>query len=846
MTEELRIRDTRSIPGARGGHGKDGDPPAQGDTGLRDEEPGETAWDLAEPLSNSPSPSREHESRAQQPEDTPIPFPMFPGMGGEEEEAPKAPELDIRRLARGVLKRLWLAAGIAFGIAVLFLAAAVTLVKPKWEAIAIVMVHTRQDEFSLGSAKPFESQDYNLKTMLDTIKLPSALLEVSDALGLNAAPRTLSPAIGIRTGKDSNLFQITATWNDPVVAANVANKVAEQLVERSRDLRREDAEDAHANYAAQLEAARRELHAVTDQMRTFKATHQVSDFNAETQVLLDSLVRLETELTTKIAETEAMREAQVDIDEAVKGEPEMVVTSTVYRNPLKTRLTDYEWQLQEARSRYTEKNPKVIKLQTRVDVLTEMIDESKDEGAPENLYSANTKLVALQDRQRELKSNIRIRDAQIAALSQTVQQTRIKLAALTEAERDFQLLRQRMTSTENLESTLVGRVEEAKVMMLRNEAAFELFEAARPPNEPAPSPKKLIAIAGVVLGGGAGLFVVLLLEFLDPLVRTRRDALAIQGVQLAWEFQQVPEGQFTLVDAIEPSDPVAILFRRLINDLDAKLDPEDWTCLGVTSAEPNVGRTLVATNLAQALAMKEFPVVLVDADLRRIAAVRPADLFEIPPDRPGLLQALRGQTPIAALLCTTETPGLSLVTAGCCQPDQATEAQGLREPASGPPSSVASGPAEADFEPAPAGRPQDHDLSQLGSRQFRSVLDTLRQSGRHIVYDLPPIGTHETVLEAAASLGNVILVARSGQTTRVQLREAAQMLEDRGANVCGILVTDVRADLLEGAPLFPAHRKRREQRRWLRRSPSAAAHNISAVARDPDSQLNPEPEPHAN
>jgi uncharacterized protein involved in exopolysaccharide biosynthesis/Mrp family chromosome partitioning ATPase len=847
VTDELRIRDTRSIPGPRGGRRKDSDPTAQGDTGFRDEEPGETAWDLAEPLSNSPPPYRERKSGAQEPEDTPIPFPMFPGMGGEEDEAPTAPGLDIRRLARGVLKRLWLAAGIAFGIAVLFLAAAVTLVKPKWEAVAIVMVQTRQDEFSLGSAKPFESQDYNLQTMLDTIKLPSALLEVSNALELNAAPRTLSPAIGIRTGKDSNLFQITATWNDPVVAARIANKVAEQLVERSRDLRRKDAEDAHANYAAQLEASRRELHAVTDQIGTFKATHQVSDFNAETQVLLDSLIRLETELNTKIAETEAMREALVDIDEAVKGEPEMVVTSTVYRNPLKTRLTDYEWQLQEARSRYTEKNPKVIKLQARVDVLSQMIDESKDEGAPENLYSANTKLVALQDRQRELKSDIRIRDAQIAALSQTVEQTRVKLAALTEAERDFQLLRQRMTSAENLESTLVGRVEEAKVMMLRNEAAFELFEAARPPAEPVPSPKKLIAAAGVILGGGAGLFVVLVLELLDPLIRTRRDALAITGAQLAWEFQQVPKGHYTLVDAAEPGDPVAILFRRLINDLDAKLDPEDWTCLGLTSADPQVGRTLAATNLTQALAMKELPVVLVDADLRRTAGPRPSDLFEIPPDRPGLLQALRGQAPIAALLRTTETPGLGLVTAGCYQPDQTTEAQGLREPASTSRSSVASEPAEADFESRRAGQLQDQDLSRLGSRQFRSVLDTLRELGRHIVYDLPPVGAHETVLEAAASLGNVILVARSGQTTRVQLREAAQMLEDRGANVCGILITDVRTDLLEGAPLFPAHRKRPELRRWLRRSPpAAAAHRVSAAARDPDSQPNPEPEPHAN
>jgi hypothetical protein len=198
-------------------------------------------------------------------------------------------------------------------------------------------------------------------------------------------------------------------------------------------------------------------------------------------------------------------------------------------------------------------------------------------------------------------------------------------------------------------------------------------------------------------------------------------------------------------------------------------------------------------------------------------------------------------------LRTTETPGLGLVTAGCYQPDQTTEAQGLREPASTSRSSVASEPAEADFESRRAGQLQDQDLSRLGSRQFRSVLDTLRELGRHIVYDLPTVGAHETVLEAAASLGNVILVARSGQTTRVQLREAAQMLEDRGANVCGILITDVRTDLLEGAPLFPAHRKRPELRRWLRRSPpAAAAHRVSAAARDPDSQPNPEPEPHAN
>jgi uncharacterized protein involved in exopolysaccharide biosynthesis len=166
-----------------------------------------------------------------------------------------------------------------------------------------------------------------------------------------------------------------------------------------------------------------------------------------------------------------------------------------------------------------------------------MIDESKDEGAPENLYSANAKLVDLQDRQRDLKAEVRIRDAQIAALSQTVQRTRTKLADLTEAEKDFQLLKQRLTSAENLESNLVGRVEEAKVVMLRDEAAFELFETARPPTERVPSPKKLIAIAGVVLGGMSGLFVVLVLELMDPLVRTR--SRSREGIT-HWSTQRSP------------------------------------------------------------------------------------------------------------------------------------------------------------------------------------------------------------------------------------------------------------------------------------------------------------------
>jgi uncharacterized protein involved in exopolysaccharide biosynthesis/Mrp family chromosome partitioning ATPase len=824
VSRELRIRDSYA---GQGGRGLQGEVPDAEDSHFRDEsslfppqsEPhadqGETAWDLPEPSFDPIPEPTGIESRSESQDESFPNFPGFPGMGaGEEEAPPKGPGLDLERLARGIIKRLWLVMGITFGISGLAVVVAVTLIKPKWEAAAAVVVHTRQDQFSLGAAKPFELQNYNLKTMLDTIKLPNALLAVIETLKLEATPRALSPAIGVNVGKESNIFQITATWKDPVNAAAIANKVAELLVQRSRDMRRKEAEDAHANYSAQLEKAREAHRNLIDELRAFKASRQVSDFSAETQVLLGSLSSLETELSTKVAEVEAYKDSLAEIEKAVKGEPEMMVTSTVYRNPLKNRLSDYEWQLQEARSRYTEQNPKVIKLQTRVDVLKQMIAESKDEGAPENLYSANTKLTEMQTRQRELTSELRVREAQIEALTRTIAQNRAKLNALTSAEKDFQFLQARMTAAENLVTGLVGRVDEAEVLMRRDEATLELFEAARPPAEAAASPKKLIAIVGVVLGGVMGLGVALVLELLDPLMRTRRDGLGIPRMAFAWEFQQVPEGSQGVVAIARPTDPIATHFRRFINELDVKLEAEDWRCLGITSATPGVGRTLAATNLAQAMAIKEYQVILVDADLRRSAGPHPADLLGLPPDQAGLRQALRGDAPVASLLTATRSPELTLLTVGFSPSHLALESQRRDDPDTAPPPSADPVP---DWE---AEQPADPDLVGLGSRQFRTICDTLQQTGCHIIYDLPPLGAQETVLEAAAGLVNLLLVVRSGHSTRQQLREAVDSLEERGAKVHGVLVTDVPFELLDGKPLFPHEPKPR--RRWFRQPKTQA------------------------
>jgi len=695
-----------------------------------------------------------------------MPFPGFPGFGQEDSEATKAkgPGFDFMRFIRGVWKRLWLVALVAITFSATSVGLAYKTIQHKWEGVVVLIMRTQQDQFSLSASQPFKPQQYNLKTLLDTLKLPSSLKGVIDRVGIDALPRTLASAIEVVLGKDSNIFAIKVTWKDPRLAATLANEVAAAFVERSREIRRQDAEESFSNYSGQLTDAQEKLRVLNAELLVFKEANKISDLEKEIEVILGDISRLDAEYQTKLAEVQAMQANRERLEQLIAAEPEMVVSSTIYRSPLKQRLADYEWQLQEARSRYTNENPKVTKLEKRVSVLQQMIDESNDEAVPENQYSPNSQREDYEVRLQELIDGIKVAEAQVAALKGTTQGMNDKLALLAAKQKEYRLLQARISSAEELEKTLASRVDEAHVIMQRNESNFDIIEAANPPAEPLSSPRKLVAIGGTVLGLGAGVFLALLLELMDPWVRTRHDAMNLTGAQLVCEFQQVPEGERKVIDPMRPAEGVAIIFRRFINDMDSQLEEEDWLSLAIISLEPEAGRSLVALNLAQSLALKERPVMLVDADLRSVAGTRPTDLLGLEPRAHGLYQSLKEGFPPSKR--ETATPGLHLIETG------------IRLP------------------------PDDGGLLVLGSRHFESLATTLARPGHQVLFDLPPLSAQETVLEAVAAIGNALLVLRSGHSRRGDIGEMIDTLEGRGVNLRGVVITEVPAGLMSIKPIF--------------------------------------------
>ena len=188
-------------------------------------------------------------------------------------------------------------------------------------------------------------------------------------------------------------------------------------------------------------------------------------------------------------------------------------------------------------------------------------------------------------------------------------------------------------------------------------------------------------------------------------------------------------------------------FRVLARRLDAEKRAGGPRALVVTSPSTGEGRTTTALYTAVALAGRGHRVVLCDFDLRRPELAARHDL----PELPGIVEVVRGQADLSeALRLLPGAPGLTLL---------------------------------------PAGEPQEDPAPIFFDPRSKQLCDALHDAFDFLVADSPPaLGVADAAC-LADMLGGVLLVARSGKTTRRDLAAAASAL--RGATIVGCVLTGV-------------------------------------------------------
>lgn len=239
-----------------------------------------------------------------------------------------------------------------------------------------------------------------------------------------------------------------------------------------------------------------------------------------------------------------------------------------------------------------------------------------------------------------------------------------------------------------------------------------------------------------------------------------RDRLILMRPEWSNKPQEVPTDQQNaerhrrgMMVATEPASSVAEAYRGIRTSLFYSIPANTVRTLAVTSCRPQEGKTTTCSNLALSIAQTGKRVMLIDGDLHRPMLHR--------------------------TLCIERRAGLTSILVGECSWRDAVERIEINKETEQFLDVITSGPAS----------PNPSEL--LGSVQMREFVEEMQKDYDWVIIDTPPVLFVSDASVMSVLCDGVIVVVKSGTSTRTLLHRAREQLDSVSANILGSILNNV-------------------------------------------------------
>ena len=562
---------------------------------------------------------------------------------------------------------------------------------------------------------------------------------------------TLSP--------NSRIIEVHYRSADANVAATVVNTLMQTYVENNFKARFESTMQASDWLQKQLVDMQMKVETSQEKLVRYQKEHEILGIDEKQNIITAKLDELNKELTQ--AESERMdKEAFYRMVEA--GDPDAIAASaggvegegpgsgsaSTVLDGLRNKQIDLKVQAADLNTQFGPSYPKLAQLNNQL----KEID------------------IQIQNEMKKIVS--KVHGQYITALQRegmlhdALERQKTEANKLNESAIEYNILKRDAETYRQLYEGLLQKLKEAGVSAGLKANNFHIIDSARPPSAPIEPNVPRNMLFSILLGSATGVGLAFLLEGLDSTIRTTEQAQMISGLA---SLGMIPLGSKSaregpnpkrlviatskeaveLVTQVRPQSQMAESYRALRTSLLLSNLGAPPRVIMVTSALPQEGKTTTSINCAVVLAQKGVRVLLIDADLRRPSIHKTLGMGP----RSGLSNVLTGSSTLEQTITRTAIlPNLFIL---------------------------------------PAGTPPPNPAELLASPNMRDVLEQLRNQYDHIVVDTPPSLSVTDAVVLSPRADAVVLVIRSGQTTKQALRRSRDILAQVNAKVVGVLLNAV-------------------------------------------------------
>jgi polysaccharide biosynthesis transport protein len=645
-------------------------------------------------------------------------------------------------------------------------------IAPVYEATASLEIDRQNPSRLVGhdsSASFVNDSDQYLDTQVKIIQQDSVLRPVAERYNLNDASQETTGApvhlkhLRVLRPPNTYLVQINYRSSDPVLAANVANAIAQSYLQYTVHSRLSDSRNQTNFMEHQLDELRASMEKSSAAVSEFERKLGVVDADEKTNILSARLMQLNTDYTDaqadrikKQAEYAGLEGGSVSAAEASdQGEG---------LKRLNEQLHEAEQKFADVKQHFGPKHPVYLRQAALVSELKSQIDNTA-------ASVTDRSRVAYQDAVH--RENI---------LHKELADAKGEYDQLNSRSFEYQTLKMEAQDNRKLYDDLEQRIKEAGINANFENSSTHISEDARPAEKP------LYPNLGLNLGLSFGFSLlfgiagVILYDAINDKIKDVREIPTNFGVEVLGVIPASREparfmmkrfgGEELLTEGPrdehnhlgglahprEVKDPARVVGSDHYNEAVRRL----WssfklsnTCgsihsLMITSAMPGEGKTTVAVQLALANARHDFRTLLIDADLRRPSTHRNLGLTMTP----GLADALADIAKWKTSVRPSElSPNLHVLTAGAAR---------------------------------------EGSLDRLG-RMLPELLSRAEREYDLVIVDSPPLLAFAEPLHMATAVDGVLVIACADKTSRSALYAVLRTLQRLRSHVVGVTLNQVQS-----------------------------------------------------
>ena len=537
---------------------------------------------------------------------------------------------------------------------------------------------------------------------------------------------------------NTQVVKIAYTSESPRLAAEVANAVAEVYIESYLEAKFDMTSKATSWLNDSLAGLRNKLEVSEKKLAEF--------YQREQLVNLDGVVGLASEELQGLSEQLLQAENRLKQSEIIfeqvqnfNGDPaELASMPAVQNHPSIQNVKEAELKAQsnvsELSKVYGPKHLKMISAQAELASVKQTLDNQVA-----SLISGIT-------------SEYRQAQSQVNRLRVAVASAKDEYRKLTTLESKRRVLQREVDTNQQLYDSFFTRLQETSEVEGFESANARVLDRATLPVEPFKPKKSLILIATLVMSAGFGVFIALVLDFLNSGIRSVEDVERKLGQRMMGLIPWQPHRKKDDLPLREFFDTSNHVFSEAIRTLRTSIQLLDLTgdkkVVMVTSSVPKEGKTTVSINLAFAMG-QIGKTLLIDTDLRKPAI---AKRFGMPGFQPGIANLVAGTHSLDECLCNDVASNIDVITAGSATPN-----------------------------------PQE----LLMSDNFKKVINNLREQYEHIIIDTAPIQAVSDAIIVSESADMLFHVVKADATNEKIVSSGLERFMRVGKRIDGVILNQV-------------------------------------------------------